>query len=112
MKDSKYIEEEQYTLEKNNPFLNNLKSDIDLFDDESNLIYQVINVKRISPRKGQENWEIIVDGKQAVILAGFKLSDDVKSLLYTANGLNLLIRGYKEGLRTFDEFKNMLEEQI
>lgn len=96
--------------DQNKYSFNNTNQNNDLFDDEQNVIHSIISVKRIRLPKSGENWEILEDGRVKFVLKGIRLTNREKSILYSLDGINLLMREYKSGNKSVVKIKKLLKE--
>jgi len=105
-------DEEEYSLDENNPFNSSLRIDSELFKDEENVVYTVISVKRLCPsgRRRGENWDIIENGKAALRLKGERFTNKEKEFLRTPPGVRFVIDGYKNGWRSINKFKQHIKD--
>jgi len=92
------------------PILNSQSNE--LFDEDSHVIHKLINIKRISlPQKG-EDWQVLENNKVAFTLKGIKMTQKEKNVLYTLEGIQLLIKEYKLGNKTVSGIKKKIKELI
>lgn len=90
-----------------------LKADNELFNEESsNIIHPVINVKRVKPSKNVENWQILVNGKIALLLKGTRFTVPEKDYLKTVDGMKFLISMYKNGKKSVVKIKEELKKVV
>jgi hypothetical protein len=81
-----------------------------LFDEEDNVVHKLINIKRVSLPQGGEDWEVLEDGKVVLVVKGIRLTKKQKSVLRTADGLNMLIAEYKAGNKAITYIKKKLND--
>jgi hypothetical protein len=95
------------------PSLIKSKFDYELFDEEAaSVISKCISVKRIAlPNKG-EKWKIFENSKQIFVLEGTKLGKKEKDFLSTIEGVNLLIKSGKEGIKNFTALHKKIKDAI
>lgn len=100
-------DDEEYSLDENNPFNSSLRIDSELFKDDENVVHTVISVKRLCPsgRRRGENWDIIENGKPTLRLKGDRFTNKEREFLRTTSGVRFVIAGYKEGWRSINKFK-------
>lgn len=85
-----------------------LRVDNELFNEEdSNIVHSVINVKRV-----KEDWEILVDGKSALLLKGTRFTNTEKDYLRTVDGMKFLISTYKSGKKSVVKIKEELKRFV
>lgn len=92
------------------------KSEADLFDDDKHLINAIINVKRNVTSKS-EKWNIIrkiQDAPDEVIFVidGSKLNKKEKAFLRTNNGVLLLLKEAKAGIKSFNALRKVIRENL
>ncbi|KKN70835.1 hypothetical protein LCGC14_0427270 [marine sediment metagenome] len=87
-----------------------LSADNELFDEESNVIHRLIRVKLVPLPNGGENWEVSNDNEVSLVVPGVRLTKREKSVLKTAQGINLLMYEYKLGNRSVANIKAKLRE--
>ena len=83
---------------------NSLRKDNELFNDDDNIVHQVVSVSRVEIR-GEETWEISVDKKIVLTLPGIKFTNKERSFFRTVDGIKYIISGFKNGWRTISQFK-------
>ena len=72
--------------------LNSSKHEHELFNDDDNIKFPLINIKRINlPKKKIEDWQILVDGKVMLVLKGTRFSNKEKEYLRTLDGIKFVI---------------------
>lgn len=89
--------------------LNNQNNE--LFDDESYVVYRLVNVKRVDLPQNGENWEILEDDRVVFTLKGVRLTNKEKALLRTAEGIQLLMNEYKAGNTSVSKIRRKLKEK-
>jgi hypothetical protein len=88
------------------------KFEFDLYNEESNVVEKIIRVKRFSmPNKG-EKWKIFEDSKVMFVVEGSKLTNKERLFLRTVDGVNFLLTEYKNGIKSFNSFKNDLKSKL
>lgn len=85
-----------------------LKQDSELFNDEDNIPGSSVHVKRTSHPK--EDWQILINNKEALIIRGTRFTSKEREFLRSANGMLFIINGTKKGWKTVSEFKRQLQE--
>jgi len=85
-----------------------LKQNDDLYDDDKDVIHSVLNIKRVELPHNGEDWEILENGKVVFVLKGVRLTKKEKSILRTADGINLLLKEYKAGNTSVNKIKTKL----
>lgn len=87
------------------------KFDHDLFDEGRDTVEPIIRVKRFI--KGKiEKWKIFSDSKQVIVLHGSSLNKREKEFLRTSDGMNFLLRSYKNGITTAFKMKISIKLEI
>jgi len=87
-----------------------LKIDNELFDDKSHVVHRLISVKRINLPNGGENWEISDDDKVVFTIPGVRMTKKEKNFLKTREGLETIIREYKNGIKSVAQIKAKLKK--
>ena len=88
---------------------NSLRVDNDLYDDEAHVIHKIIRVRHITLPKNGEDWEILENEQVSFVVKGVRLTKRERNILKTANGLNLLILEYKNGIKSVAKIKQKLK---
>lgn len=86
-----------------------LKNESDLFDEDKNIKYDLISVRRINSPKTGENWDISYNKKCLLRLRGEKFSTKEKEFLRTVDGVKFILNGYKSGWSSLNKFKQELK---
>ena len=92
-------------------FPNYAKPDCELYKDDENVVHKVIEIKK-NKSKNKEEWAIIENKKIVLLLAGDKLTNKEKALLYTAKGLKAVVDAYKEGNKSFSKIKKVIHDAL
>lgn len=88
------------------------KFEYDLYHEEDDVQLPVIRVKHFNlPNKG-ERWKIFSDTKVMFIIEGAKLSNKEREFLRGIDGINFLIRQYKDGIKSFNFLKNEIKKMV
>jgi len=88
------------------------KYEYDLYKEEDDVAQKVIRVKRFSmPNKG-EKWKIFEDTKVIFVLDGTKLNTKEKEFLRTVDGVNFLIKQFKEGIKSFNALRKEIKNNL
>ena len=88
------------------------KFDYDLYKEEDDIALTVIRVKHINlPNKG-DRWKIFENNTVSFIVEGTKLNNKEKEFLRTVDGVNFLIRQYKQGIKSFSALKSEIKKVI
>jgi hypothetical protein len=88
------------------------KFEYDLYHEEDDIAEKVIRVKRVPMPNKQEKWKIFEDGKVALVVEGAKLNNKEKDFLRSVDGVNFLIRKYKDGIKSFNALKNEIKKVL
>lgn len=88
------------------------KLDSELFDEESNVVHKLINVRRIELPQNGEDWEILEDNKVMFIVKGVKLTKKQRSFLRSLQGISSLMELYKEGQINMNKIKNKINNLL
>ncbi len=104
-----YLEKEMSNSSNKKPLLLNNQSN-ELFDDDDNIIHKLINVKFIRLPNSGEDWEILEDSIVVLTLKGTRLTKREKTILYTSEGLNIVIAEYKSGNKSVAGIKQKLRD--
>jgi hypothetical protein len=90
-----------------------LRHDHELFDDDDDIITKLINVKMVTFGNGKnEDWEILVNGKLALVLKGVRFTVRERKFLKTPQGMLFIIKGYKSGWKSVSEFKRQIQKAL
>lgn len=88
------------------------KFDFDLYHEEDDIANKVIRIKRISiPNKG-ERWKILEDNKVMMTIESNKLTNKEIDFLRSVEGINFLMKQYKEGIVSFNALKKEIKKQL
>jgi hypothetical protein len=87
------------------------QSDI-LFDEDDDIVYPVLSIRRAKLPKNGEEWEIIEDGKIVLILRGSRFTKKEKNVLRTPEGIKAVLDEYKSGTRSVNKIKNLLKRMV
>ncbi len=87
--------------------LNQLRNETELFNEECDIEYKTISVKRVTI-KNEEEWRIIDNGKVVLVLSGSRFAKREKEFLRTVEGVQFLLNGAKEGWKSVAMFKNKM----
>ena len=99
-------------IKDNNLKYNLSKFEYDLYHEEDDIALPVIRVKHISlPNKG-DRWKIFEDNKVGFIVEGAKLTNKEKEFLRTVDGVNFLIKQYKQGINSFNALKGEIKKAL
>lgn len=99
---------EDYCIDENKFSRNSIKQETELFNDEDNIVYDVVSVKMISLPKG-EDWEISKNNKLFLVLKGVRFSAPERKFLRTPEGMNFIIGGCKKGWKSVSEFARQIK---
>jgi hypothetical protein len=102
------ISDEDVVENVQNPLSNSLKIDNDLFRDEDAIVHKIISVRRVA-KGNSESWNIFVDKKNVLKLPGERFSMKERTFFRTVDGINFIIKGYKEGWNSVNKFKQMVK---
>lgn len=86
-----------------------LKQDTELFNDDDYIPGKSIQVKRISE---PEDWKVLIDGKEHLILKGSRFTTKEREYLRTVNGILFIVSGVKKGWDSVSEFKRQMKDLI
>ena len=100
----------QYLEEDTNMPKPSLRVDNELFDEELHVVHRLISARLIELPNGGESWEISDNDEIVFTVPGVRLTKKEKSVLKTAEGLEMLIREYKEGNKSVARIKAKLRE--
>ncbi len=84
-----------------------LKSDNDLFNNDSYTPNKIIRIKLIN---NCEDWEIYEDNKTVLNLKGSRFTTAEKKYLKTIDGMKFLVSEYKSGTKSVNKFKDKLKQ--
>ena len=85
-----------------------LRTDNELFDDNSYVVHRLINARLVTLPNGGENWEVCDNDEVMFTVPGVRLTKQEKNVLKTADGLNLLLSEYKLGNKSVVNIKAKL----
>lgn len=99
-------------VKDNNLKYNLSKFEYDLYHEEDDVALPVIRVKHINlPNKG-DRWKIFEDSKVGFTIEGSKLNNKEKEFLRSVDGVNFLIRQYKNGIKSFNALKSEIKKAL
>lgn len=82
------------------------KHDTELFNENDDVPGKSIQVKRIAE---PEEWKVIVDGNEHLILKGSRFTSKEREFLRKPNGILFVIDGIKQGWKSVSEFKRQMK---
>jgi hypothetical protein len=88
------------------------KYEYDLYHEEDDVSNPIIRIKRFALPNKSEKWKFYENTKVTLVLEGTKLTAKEKEFIRTVDGINFLLRGYKEGLNSLNAFKKRLKEEL
>ena len=88
----------------------NLRTTDELFDEQQNVVYPILRVKRLCRPKDNERWEITSGDELVVTLKRSVLANVDAELLYSADGIKFLLDTVKKGNRSPAKIKEALQE--
>jgi hypothetical protein len=88
----------------------NLRTTDELFDDQQNIVYPILRVKRINKPKDNERWEVTSGDEVVVVIKRSSLTNGDAALLYSADGIKFLLDQVKSGNRSAVKIKESLQE--
>jgi len=88
------------------------KHEDDLYNDEDNIAFRVIRVKRIGMPARGEKWRIFEDAKVIFTIDGHKLTKKEKEFLRTIDGINFLMSEFKTGPKSFNAIKKAIKIKL
>lgn len=101
-----FIDEEKHL--RNGP----LRQDNELFDeDRANICPDCITVKRVS-FKDTEDWEIQSNKKTVLVLKGVRFTAKERKFFQTVHGMQFLVKAYKDGCKSVQDFKKRINDHI
>lgn len=103
------LEKEMSNSSNKKPLLLNNQSN-ELFDDDDYVVHKLINVKFIRLPNSGEDWEILEDSVVVLTLKGTRLTQREKNVLYTPEGLNIVMSEYKSGNKSVAGIKQKLRD--
>lgn len=109
MSNYEHFNSEEEVPKMSSVLINNQNNE--LFDDDDYVAHKLINVRRVALPNSGEDWEILEDGIVVLTLKGVRLTKKEKSVLYTPEGLNIVISEYKCGNKSVKGIKNKLRER-
>jgi transcription elongation factor len=113
MTGEKYLSEnnEFFYDESSSQKNSSLRQDFELFDDESYVPGQLVQIKR-NVTTENEDWEILVDKRQVFVIKGQQLSLKARKFLRTQSGMSFIMSEFKSGVNTMSRFKALIREKI
>jgi hypothetical protein len=87
----------------------NLRTIDELYDEQKDIIFPVLRIKRISRPKNSERWEIIENGETRLSLRRSTITNADAEFLYTTDGVKFLLEQFKSGARTIGKLKESLQ---
>lgn len=112
-KDTKVIDEEEYNIEeeKYRSATGLLRQESEFYDEESNVVHELISVKRVRLPKNGEDWQIHKDKKPILILKGARFTSKERDFLRSIDGVKFILSGFKAGWRSISEFKRQIKNK-
>lgn len=89
-----------------------LKADNELYNEEDNVPAPVVSVRRVKLPRSGEDWEILVNGKVALVMKGTRFTNPEKEFLRTVDGMRFLISEYKEGRKSVVKIKEQMKRAM
>ncbi len=83
------------------------KKDDELFHEEDDIVFPVIRIKYFSS-SNTCSWKIFDNNKVIFIVDGNKLTNKEKNYLKTVEGVNFLIKEFKNGINSFNSLKKAI----
>lgn len=112
-KKDNYTENDSFAYDEKQPkqvFF--VKNDCELFLDENDIPGNVVQVKRICGKDGSENWKLLVDKQEKLLLKGSRFTEKEKEFLRSPTGMLFMINGVKCGWNSVSEFKKRIKENL
>lgn len=91
---------------------NILRSDNELFNDESYIPNKIINVKRVDLPHGGVDWKIFEDNKVVMLVTGSRFSRSERDFLSSGHGMLFLMSEYKSGTKSITKLKEKIKKAI
>lgn len=108
----KYLtENDQFVYDEHGKKSAFLKQDSELFIEESYVPGRCIRVKYIED-DGQESWQILIDGKEQLVLKGSRFSTSEREFFKETKGVVFIIEGVKSGWKSVSEFKRNVKNYV
>lgn len=89
-----------------------LRADNELYNEEDNIVSPVISVRRVRLPRSGEDWEVLVNGKVALLMKGTRFTNSEKDFLRTVEGLTFVISEYKEGHKSVVKIKERMKKVL
>jgi hypothetical protein len=83
----------------------------DLYHEEDDIGFPAIEIKRKGSGKN-EHWNVLRDGKTVATFEESKFSEKIKAYLRTVDGLQKMLKFYKEGCTSVNSLKTKLKEFV
>lgn len=99
-------------VKQQNNRLNLSKFESDLFDEAKSKPEPIIRVKRIKLPNDGENWKIFKDDEVIFLVEGLKLSKKERIFLRTIEGVSLLMKEAKSGIRSLNSLKKEINKYL
>lgn len=88
-----------------------LKQETEFFNEESNIVYDLVSVRRVKLPKNGENWNFLFNKKVQFTLNGIKFTNKEREFMRTPKGIITILQAYKDGLRSVSAFKERIKCQ-
>ena len=113
MNNYSYISNELEQEVKDSSSLVKSKFDYELFNEEfAAIVHPCAQVKRVGlPNKG-EKWKFFENSKQFFVLEGTKLTKKEREFLRTVEGIQLLLKCGKHGVKNFTQIHKIIKQAI
>lgn len=102
-------DDEFFLDEHKDPKSCSLRTDHELFDEDSHVAHESIGVRWVDLGKNSEDWEITKNGKTILVLKGVRFTKAERRFLRSVEGTQFIIGGFKKGWRSVSEFKRQIK---
>lgn len=87
-----------------------LRRDDLFYDDEKNIIHPILRIKLVCLGKSGERWEILENKKIVLSIPSYRFSKKEKKYLYGFDGMQQMLKLYKQGFCNVLHLKKKLKE--
>lgn len=106
------LKSDEFASNESNPIrsINSLRFDNELYKQEEDVPHKMVSIKRVKLPKNGCDWEIYEDKRRVLILKGARFSKAEKEFLESLEGINFLLKGYKQGWKSAMQFKKEISK--
>ncbi len=88
----------------------NLRTADELYDEQKDIVYPIIRIKRITRPRKNERWEIIENDEVCLSIKRNTLTNTDANFLCTVDGIKFVLSEFKNGARTAGKLRESLRK--